>query len=149
LFTVDVAPSETSKSTLKLKVKKTGTTIAGVIFKDGVVLGADTRATSGEVVADKNCSKIHYITPNIYCCGAGTAADTEKTTDMLRFNLALQILSMGRNPRLIMASRILQDFLFRGRSLYDLNKQWLVNGNYNTYNFCIHICCKNKIIDSI
>uniref|UniRef100_A0A672LUE6 Proteasome subunit beta n=1 Tax=Sinocyclocheilus grahami TaxID=75366 RepID=A0A672LUE6_SINGR len=101
------------KSTLKLKVKKTGTTIAGVIFKDGVALGADTRATSGEVVADKNCSKTHYITPNIYCCGAGTAADTEKTTDMLRSNLALQILSMGRNPRLIMASRILQDFLFR------------------------------------
>ncbi|KAK7139384.1 hypothetical protein R3I93_016504 [Phoxinus phoxinus] len=101
------------EKTTKLKVKKTGTTIAGVIFKDGVVLGADTRATSGEVVADKNCSKIHYIAPNIYCCGAGTAADTEKTTDMLRSNLALQILSMGRNPRLIMASRILQDFLFR------------------------------------
>ncbi|KAL4629587.1 proteasome subunit beta type-7 [Arapaima gigas] len=97
----------------KFKAKKTGTTIAGIIFKDGVVLGADTRATSGEVVADKNCSKIHYIAPNIYCCGAGTAADTEKTTDMLRSNLALQSLSLCRNPRLIMACRILQEFLFR------------------------------------
>lgn len=27
------------------KAKKTGTTIAGILFKDGVVLGADTRAT--------------------------------------------------------------------------------------------------------
>uniref|UniRef100_A0A3Q1G9L4 Proteasome 20S subunit beta 13a n=1 Tax=Acanthochromis polyacanthus TaxID=80966 RepID=A0A3Q1G9L4_9TELE len=35
------------------KPLKTGTTIAGVVFKDGVVLGADTRATSSEVVADK------------------------------------------------------------------------------------------------
>eukprot|EP00958_Prasinococcus_capsulatus_P010290 scaffold1001_cov334-Prasinococcus_capsulatus_cf.AAC.3 len=35
------------------KKKKTGTTIAGVIFKDGVVLGADTRATEGETVCDK------------------------------------------------------------------------------------------------
>ncbi|KAK6291033.1 hypothetical protein J4Q44_G00385660 [Coregonus suidteri] len=42
---------------------KTGTTIAGVVCKDGVVLGADTRATSGEVVADKMCAKIHYILP--------------------------------------------------------------------------------------
>lgn len=33
--------------------------------KDGIVLGADTRATEGMVVADKNCSKIHYISPNI------------------------------------------------------------------------------------
>ena len=34
--------------------------------------------TFGKVV-DKNCEKIHYIAPNIYCCGAGTAADTEMT----------------------------------------------------------------------
>ena len=48
--------------------------------QDGVVLGADTRATNDTVVADKNCEKIHYIADNIYCCGAGTAADTENTT---------------------------------------------------------------------
>ena len=58
----------------------TGTTIVGVIFDGGLVLGADTRATAGSIVADKNCEKIHFIAPNIYCCGAGTAADTEKTT---------------------------------------------------------------------
>jgi 20S proteasome subunit beta 2 len=49
-------------------------------MQDGIVLGADTRATNGTVVADKNCEKIHYIAGNIYCCGAGTAADTENTT---------------------------------------------------------------------
>ena len=48
--------------------------------QDGVVLGADTRSTAGTTVADKNCEKIHYIAPNIYCCGAGTAADTENVT---------------------------------------------------------------------
>lgn len=51
-------------------------------LQDGVVLGADTRSTSGSTVADKNCEKIHYIAPNIYCCGAGTAADTENVTSM-------------------------------------------------------------------
>lgn len=95
------------------KPLKTGTTIAGVVFKDGVVLGADTRATSSEVVADKMCAKIHYISPNIYCCGAGTAADTEKTTDILSSNLAIFSLNSGRNPRLIMAANILQDMLYR------------------------------------
>ncbi len=49
-------------------------------LQDGIVLGADTRSTSGSTVADKNCEKIHYIAPNIYCCGAGTAADTEAVT---------------------------------------------------------------------
>ncbi|KAJ0055237.1 hypothetical protein NL108_013545, partial [Boleophthalmus pectinirostris] len=95
------------------KPMKTGTTIAGVVFKDGVVLGADTRATSSEVVADKMCAKIHYISPNIYCCGAGTAADTQKTTDILSSNLTIYSLNSGRNPRMIMAANILQDMLYR------------------------------------
>lgn len=33
------------------KAKKTGTTICGVVYKDGVVLGADTRATEGSTVS--------------------------------------------------------------------------------------------------
>jgi hypothetical protein len=49
-------------------------------IQDGVILGADTRATEGPIVCDKNCEKIHYMAPNIYCCGAGTAADTEAVT---------------------------------------------------------------------
>lgn len=65
------------------RAKLTGTTICGCVFKGGVVLGADTRATGGTEVVDKNCEKIHYLAPNIYCCGAGTAADTEKTTEMI------------------------------------------------------------------
>ena len=57
--------------------------------QDGVVLGADTRSTNGDTVADKNCEKIHYIAPNIYCCGAGTAADTEAVTGASRNQLRL------------------------------------------------------------
>ena len=43
------------------KTTKTGTTICAVIFKDGVVLGADTRSTGGDIVANKNCEKLHYM----------------------------------------------------------------------------------------
>ena len=64
----------------KVKYTKTGTTICGVVFKDGVCIAADTRSTAGTVVADKNCEKIHYMAPNIYCSGAGTAADCEHIT---------------------------------------------------------------------
>ncbi|XP_069744481.1 proteasome subunit beta type-7 [Narcine bancroftii] len=96
-----------------LEARKTGTTIAGVIFKDGVILGADTRATEGMVVADKNCSKIHYIAPNIYCCGAGTAADTEMTTQLISSNLELHSLSTGRLARVATANRMLKQMLFR------------------------------------
>lgn len=92
---------------------KTGTTIAGVIFKDGVVLGADTRSTAGSTVADKNCEKIHYIAPNIYCCGAGTAADTENVTQMVASQLALHRYETTRDSRVITAHTLLRTHLFQ------------------------------------
>ena len=39
----------------------TGTTIVGCLFEDGIVLGADTRATAGPIVADKNCEKVRML----------------------------------------------------------------------------------------
>ena len=54
------------------KATSTGTTIVGCLFKDGVVLGADTRATEGDIVADKNCEKVRLLssqTPTINYVG--------------------------------------------------------------------------------
>jgi 20S proteasome subunit beta 2 len=82
-----------------LSYKKTGTTIVGVKYDGGVVLGADTRATGGTIVVEKNCEKIHYIAPNIYACGAGTAADTQFVNLFMSSNLELQRLNSGRQTR--------------------------------------------------
>ncbi|XP_063040876.1 proteasome subunit beta type-10 [Engraulis encrasicolus] len=95
------------------KARKTGTTIAGIVYKDGVILGADTRATDDMVVADKNCMKIHYIADKIYCCGAGVAADAEVTTQMMSSNVELHTLSTGRPPMVAMVTRQLKQMLFR------------------------------------
>eukprot|EP00924_Labyrinthula_sp_SR-Ha-C_P003456 maker-scaffold_15-snap-gene-10.74-mRNA-1 protein AED:0.01 eAED:0.01 QI:147/1/1/1/1/1/2/84/288 len=94
------------------QTKKTGTTICGLVFKGGIVLGADTRATAGLVV-DKDCEKIHYMAPNIYCCGAGTAADTEFTTSQIASQLELLRLDSGRPSRVIAARSLLEQHLFK------------------------------------
>ncbi|KAI5819534.1 nucleophile aminohydrolase [Pyronema omphalodes] len=95
------------------KATSTGTTIVGCIFNGGVVIAADTRATSGPIVADKNCEKLHYIAPNIWCAGAGTAADTEFTTAIISSNLELHALSTGRKPRVVTCMTMLKQHLFR------------------------------------
>ncbi|KAL4152287.1 Proteasome subunit beta type-7 [Phytophthora ramorum] len=97
----------------KLKATKTGTTIVGVVYKDGVVLGADTRSTGGSIVMDKNCEKIHYIAPNIYCCGAGTAADTENTTALISSQLELHRLNTDTQSRVVTAMTLLKRMLFQ------------------------------------
>jgi len=77
------------KTSNKLSYTKTGTTICGVVFNGGVALAADTRATAGSIVADKNCEKLHKLAPNIYCAGAGTAADCNHVTEMIKRELEL------------------------------------------------------------
>lgn len=93
--------------------KKTGTTIVGCVFPDGVVLGADTRSTEGSIVCDKNCEKIHYIAEKIRCCGAGTAADTEAVTGLISSQLELHRLATGAEPRVVTAKTRLSQNLFR------------------------------------
>ncbi|KAH0542947.1 proteasome core particle subunit beta 2 [Glutinoglossum americanum] len=95
------------------KATSTGTTIVGCIFDGGVVIAADTRATSGPIVADKNCEKLHYISPQIWCAGAGTAADTEFTTALISSQLELHALSTGRNPRVVTCMTMLKQHLFQ------------------------------------
>jgi len=95
------------------KATSTGTTIVGALFDGGVVIAADTRATSGPIVADKNCEKLHYIAPHIWCAGAGTAADTEFTTAIISSNLELHALSTGRKSRVVTAMTMLKQHLFR------------------------------------
>lgn len=93
--------------------RKTGTTICGLICVDGVVLAADTRATEGPIVADKNCEKLHKIADNIYCAGAGTSADLEHTTDQMRANIELHRLSTGKQPRVATVLSRLSSLLFQ------------------------------------
>lgn len=64
-------------------------------------------------MADKNCEKLHYIAPQIWCAGAGTAADTEFTTALISSNLELHSLSTGRKPRVVTCMTLLKQHLFR------------------------------------
>jgi len=92
---------------------KSGTTICGVVVKDAVVLAADTRATSGPMVADKNCEKLHFISKNVYCAGAGTAADLQHTTELMEGQMELHRLATGTQPRVCTVVRRLSSMLFK------------------------------------
>ncbi|KAK9380444.1 nucleophile aminohydrolase [Kockiozyma suomiensis] len=91
----------------------TGTTIVGCRFDGGVVIAADTRATEGDIVADKNCEKLHRMSPSIWCAGAGTAADCEFVTQLISSTLELHSMSTGRAPRVVTCLTLLKQHLFK------------------------------------
>jgi 20S proteasome subunit beta 2 len=94
-------------------VTKTGTTIAGCVFKDGVILAADSRATNGPTVADKECEKLSKLAPNMYCAGAGTAADMDKTSSKIAGQLELHRLNTGRVVPVVCAVTLMKRLLHK------------------------------------
>jgi 20S proteasome subunit beta 2 len=62
---------------------------------------------------DKNCEKIHYIAPNIHCCGAGTSADTEAVTGLVASELELLRKNTGTKSRVVAAMTMLKRHLFK------------------------------------
>eukprot|EP00435_Cladocopium_sp_Y103_P059777 s876_g21.t1 len=49
--------------------------------------------------AMKNCEKLHFIAKNVYCAGAGTAADLQHTTEMMESQMELLRMATGTQPR--------------------------------------------------
>lgn len=101
-----------SSQTQTPNFKKTGTTICGCIFNGGVVLAADSKATSDHLVMDKQCVKLHMLIPNIYCAGAGTASDCDHVCELIASQLRLLSLNMNRSIRLETAVTKLRQHVF-------------------------------------
>jgi 20S proteasome subunit beta 1 len=58
-------------------------------FDGGVVLGADSRTTTGSYIANRVSDKITPVYHNIYCCRSGSAADTQAIADYVRYFLEM------------------------------------------------------------
>mmetsp|Transcript_33439 Transcript_33439/g.40978 ORF Transcript_33439/g.40978 Transcript_33439/m.40978 type:complete len:100 (-) Transcript_33439:16-315(-) len=64
-----------------------GTSIMAVKFDGGVVVGADSRTSTGIYVANRVSDKLTPLHDRIFCCRSGSAADTQAVTDMVRLQL--------------------------------------------------------------
>jgi proteasome beta subunit len=71
-------------------VLKTGTTTLGIICKDGIVLAADKRATSGNYIVDRRAEKLHFITEDIAVSMAGTVSDAQLMVKLAQAELKLK-----------------------------------------------------------
>lgn len=65
------------------------TTIMAVEYAEGVVVGADSRTSSGTFVTNRVTDKLTKVTDNIYCCRSGSAADTQAIADVVTSHMEI------------------------------------------------------------
>lgn len=114
-----------SNSIEKLVLK--GTTTAGVVCKDGVILASDTRVTMGMYVAHKHGKKVYKIDDHLGMTIAGTVADAQFTVDVLTANAQMYKVSRGRPLPVASAARLIANLLFSARYV-PLLTQVLIGG---------------------
>ena len=91
---------------------KTGTTTIGIVCKDGLVLAADKRATSGYLISWKKFDKIIQITDNVAVTVAGTVSDVQLLVKYLKAELRLKDIRTGRETSVKEASSLLANFVY-------------------------------------
>ncbi len=91
---------------------KTGTTTIGLVCKDGLVLAADKRATSGYLIAWKKFDKVISITNTIAVTVAGTVSDVQLLVKYLKAELKLKDLRTGRETTVKEAASLLTNFIY-------------------------------------
>ena len=76
-----------------------GTSIIAVEFDGGVILGADSRTSTGSYVANRVSDKLTEVHDTIYCCRSGSAADTQAISDIVRYQLASHGVTLGEKKK--------------------------------------------------
>ncbi len=120
------------------KIFKTGTTIVGIVTKEGVVLASDKRATEYFIIASKTAQKIYQVTDKIALAAAGVVADLQVLTKILKAELTLKQLRSGKEPTAKEAANLLAAILYSKRFYFIPYMVALIvagkdNGSWNLY----------------
>ena len=83
---------------LKKNVLKTGTSIVGIVCKDGIVLAGDRQVTAGNIAVGKNEGKISEVNDYLIFAGTGTASDLVMLKKLVRAELRLKELKSKQRP---------------------------------------------------
>ena len=98
---------------LKNSILKSGTTIVGVVCKDGVVMGADRQTTAGNLVMSKNTQKTVKINDYLVVSGTGNASDIEMQKKVISAELKLKELKSKRRPSVKEAANLIGTITYR------------------------------------
>jgi len=92
-----------------------GTSIMAVQFKDGVVVGADSRTTTGSYIANRVTDKLTHVHDRIYCCRSGSAADTQAVADAVHYQLQMHTQTSGAPPPVHAAAALFQRICYENK----------------------------------
>lgn len=84
-------------------------------FKDGVILGADSRTTTGAYIANRVTDKLTQVHDTIWVCRSGSAADTQAVADIVQYHLGMYDITNNEKPTTQTAAAIFQELCYSNK----------------------------------
>ena len=91
---------------LKNSILKTGTTVLGIVCKDGIVMAADRQVTAGNIVMNKNTPKVVQVNDYLVVSWTGGAADAQRLGKLIAAELKLKELKSRSRPTVKQAANL-------------------------------------------
>ena len=91
---------------LKNSILKTGTTILGIVCKDGIVMAADRQTTAGDLVVNKNKRKVRKINDYLVGSWTGVVSDAQRLTKIIAAELKIKELRARSRPTVRQAANL-------------------------------------------
>jgi len=98
---------------IKKSVLKSGTSIVGLVCKDGVVIAGDRRATAGSIIMTKKTFKVIQINDYLVTAGTGVAADIDLSQRVIAAELKLKELRTRRRPTIKESASMIGMMIYR------------------------------------
>jgi proteasome beta subunit len=108
-------------------LKKTGTTILGMVCKDGVVIATERRATMGTLIAHKATKKLYQIDNHLALATAGLVGDLQVLSRYLSAEAKLYSLKRDEEISVHSAATLLSNIL-NSRKFYPYFVQLILGG---------------------
>ena len=97
---------------LKNSILKTGTTVLGIVCKDGIVMAADRQVTAGNMVMLKNKKKANKINDYLVISWTGGLADAQRLTKIIIAELKLKELRSKSRPTIKQAANLISTITY-------------------------------------
>ena len=98
---------------LKKNVMKTGTSILGIVCKDGIVMAGDRRATAGNMIMQKNALKVITLNDYLVVSGTGVSSDIDMLQKVITAELRLKELRTKSRPTVKDAANLIANMAYR------------------------------------
>lgn len=99
---------------IKQNILKTGTSILGIVCKDGLVMAADRRVTAGNLIVSKNYKKVIKLNDYLVISWTGSVADAQRISKIVPAELRLKELRTKQRPSVKEAANLVANIAYNG-----------------------------------